>query len=108
MQNKIKVLRWVNEEHKDKKRDTLTIHSVIALPEAARAWKKDAPVLNRVITKGGKFLKGVDWTKSGNAILVTVESMFRIYGDPEDVRQLQRGVMSQEYEDELGIMKDLA
>ena len=108
MQNKIKILRWVNEKHKDKKRDTLTIHSVIALPEAARAWKKDAPVLNRVITKGGKFLKGVDWTKSGNAILVTVESMFRIYGDPESDTQLQRGVMGQDYIDELGLTKDLA
>ena len=107
MENKLKALRVVAQKERNRKRDTFFIHSIIALPEAARIWKRDAPALNRVITKGGKFINGVDWTKSGNAILVTVESMFRIYGDPEEERVLKSGAMTEEDEYELGIMRGL-
>ena len=107
MDNKIKIVRSVAKKNKDNKRDTFHVFSIMSISEVAEIWGKDRAVLYSVITKGGKFLNGVDWRKSGNTIMVTVESMMRIYGDPENQRELKSGLMTEDDIEELGIMKNL-
>ena len=45
----------------------------MSISEVAEIWKKDRAVLYSVITKGGKFLNGIDWRKSGNTHALSLE-----------------------------------
>lgn len=107
MEDKIKIVRSVTKKNENKQRDTFHIFSIMSISEIAEIWGKDRAILYNVVTKGGKFLNGVDWRKSGNTIIVTVESMMRIYGDPENQRELKSGLMTEDDIEELGIMKNL-
>lgn len=56
-----------------------SLNDVLTINEAAEIWKKDSTTLRRVI-RNNKFIEGVDFRRSGKTILISRDSMIRVYG----------------------------
>ena len=84
--------------------DTNCLLQVGTISEAAEIWKKKkGSLIQTVKRKGGRFVEGKDWKMSGNTIIINFDSMYRIYGHPDNSKTLKCGISAEGLEQKFGI-----
>ena len=78
------------------------LNRVATISDAADLWNRDRGTLIQTVTNSNNFKENLDWKKSGKIILINLDAMQRVYGDPEDRKELHVGLSKKHFEDKLG------
>lgn len=82
------------------------IDEILTIPEASELCGRDVSTLSRVITRrNGKFIEGIDWRRANNTIIVSKESIQRVYGTSSNPKSPQVGVTTRTFEREFGVKR---